>query len=149
MCRLNASRRRACARIHYSPGGLPSSYRYPLLPCTRIFENSQKKSKAGADQDLFSKMAGAAGKKSGIPEKKPRFRVPSPQDLGIPIGQIRSPSYAIAHTRTFQSIHALPELSCPLPVSELRLVAQRARSSRDCPCPDGEQRCRGGGHPCP
>ena len=107
MCRLNASRRRACARIHYSPGGLPSSYRYPLLPCTRIFENSQKKSKAGADQDFFSKMAGAAGKKSGIPEKKPRFRVPSPQDLGIPIGQIRSPSYA---SRTLapssQSMHS-------------------------------------------
>ena len=53
-------------------------------------------------------MAGAAGKKSGIPEKKPRFRVPSPQDLGIPIGQISSPSYA---SRTLapssQSIHPI------------------------------------------
>ena len=36
------------------------------LPFPRIFENSQKKSKAGADQENFSKMAGVAEKKAGI-----------------------------------------------------------------------------------
>ena len=36
------------------------------LPCPRIFENSQKNLRRGADQEKLSKMAGVAGKKSGI-----------------------------------------------------------------------------------
>ena len=36
------------------------------LPCPRIFENSQKKSKAGADQEEFRKWQAIKKKKSGI-----------------------------------------------------------------------------------
>ena len=71
-----------------------------------------------------------------------------PRILGSPSGKLDPQVTHRAHSHLPVTIHALPELSCPLPVSELRLVAQRARSSRDCPCPDEVQRrhddgCRG------
>ena len=50
------------------------------LPCTRIFEKFGKNSKAGAIQEIFFKMAGAAKKKSGFPRKTIWDRTP---ELGL------------------------------------------------------------------
>ena len=40
-----------------------------VLPCTRIFRKFEKHSKAGAEQEIFSKMAGAAKKNLVLPKK--------------------------------------------------------------------------------
>jgi hypothetical protein len=127
-----------------------------VCPVPGFFENSQKNLRRARIKKLFRKWQAQQGENL-VFQKKIRDSGSSPRILGSPSGKLDpqvflikkpySSKLRIAHTRTIQSIHALPELSCPLPVSELRLVAQRPRSSRDCPCPDGEQRCRGGGHP--
>lgn len=70
------------------------------IALSQDFRKFEKKSKAGAGKRKLKKIPALRGKKSEIPG-------PSPQDLGIPIGQISSPSYA---SRTLapssQSMHS-------------------------------------------
>jgi hypothetical protein len=78
---------------------VPEAFRLSLA-LSQDFRKFKKKSKAGAGKEKLKKISALRGKKSEIPG-------PSPQDLGIPIGQISSPSYA---SRTLapssQSMHS-------------------------------------------
>ena len=114
------------------------------LPCTRIFENSQKNLRRARIKKILRKWQAQQGKNL-VFQKKIRDSGSLPtRILGSPSGKLDPQVTHCAHTRTFQSIHALPELSCPLPVSELYGSSRsvRARPATAPAAPDGEQRCR-------
>jgi hypothetical protein len=76
------------------------------IALSQDFRKFEKKSKAGAGKRKLKKIPALRGKKSEIPG-------PSPQDLGIPIGQISSPSYA---SRTLApSSQSIPPIYTQLP----------------------------------